>query len=442
MRIKIQDRDSLYVLVKHYADFLLHSAYRRIEYAGLEKVPKDSAVIYAPNHANALMDALVVLAIDEKPKVFVARADIFRNPKIARILYFLRIMPIMRIRDGMDEVRKNDVTIHKSADVLKDGVPFCILPEGTHRAKHSLLPLGKGIFRIAIEAQELLAEEMPVYVVPLGLEYGNYFRFRSTVLAQVGDPINVRDYMAQNSGLTVPELMNKMKLDLSERMKHLILYIPDDEWYFATYELCALMLRQYITRIPIRNGSILLRRLDANRSIASDIRSFREENPEVAVKLLTMADTVNKLRIQRGISLNSVMSRVPVMTALWRLFILLLTCVYTIPMSILVLPIVGFTSFLHKKMPDDAFFNSIRYAVQFVLWPVMLVIYGTVLFCVFDWEWALALFILLVPAYNWCHDAYRYVRLLVSDIKLTSDRELRRMLKECRRLYRSLIRQS
>jgi len=439
MRTKIQDRDAFYSIVKRYTDFLLHRAYRRIEYVGLEKVPKDSAVIYAPNHANALMDALVILAIDEKPKVFVARADIFRNPKIARILYFLRIMPIMRIRDGMEEVRKNDVTIHKSADVLKDGVPFCILPEGTHRAKHSLLPLGKGIFRIAIEAQELLAGEMPVYVVPVGLEYGNYFRFRSTVLIQVGDPINVRDYMEQNSDLTRPELMNKMKLDLSDKMKHLILCIPDDEWYFATYELCALMLRQYITRIPLRDGSILLRRLGANRSIVSDIQALRADNPDGAARLLSMADEVNKLRIKKGISLNSAMSRVPVMTALWRLFILLLTCVYTIPMSILIYPITGLTGFLHKKMPDDAFFNSIRYAVQFVLWPVMLVIYGVILFCVFDWEWALALFILLVPAYNWCHDAYRYFRLLISDIKLASDRELRRMLKKCRRLYKRLM---
>ena len=147
---KIQDFDGIYAFLRHYVDFMLRMAYRRIKYVGLEKVPADGAVIYAPNHTNALMDALVILAMDRKQKVFVARADIFKNPKVAKILRFLKIMPIMRIRDGMDEVRKNTEIIHKSVDVLLDKVPFCILPEGRHQAKHSLLPLSKGIFRIAL----------------------------------------------------------------------------------------------------------------------------------------------------------------------------------------------------------------------------------------------------------------------------------------------------
>ena len=131
---KIQDFDGIYAFLRHYVDFMLRMAYRRIKYVGLEKVPADGAVIYAPNHTNALMDALVILAMDRKQKVFVARADIFRNPKVAKILRFLKIMPIMRIRDGMDEVRKNTEIIHKSVDVLLDKVPFCILQIPLHRA--------------------------------------------------------------------------------------------------------------------------------------------------------------------------------------------------------------------------------------------------------------------------------------------------------------------
>ena len=188
---KIQDYDRVYAFLRHYVDFCLRLAYRKIRYVGLEKVPSDGAVIYAPNHTNALMDALVILSMDRKQKVFVARADIFKNPKVAKILRFLKIMPIMRIRDGMDEVRKNTEIIHKSVDVLLDKVPFCILPEGRHQAKHSLLPLSKGIFRIALEAEEIMDGRLPLYIVPVGLEYGNFFRYRSTVLVQIGEPINV-----------------------------------------------------------------------------------------------------------------------------------------------------------------------------------------------------------------------------------------------------------
>ena len=108
---KVQDNDLAYNILRFYVDFTLKLSYRNIRYVGLDKVPQDVSVIYAPNHTNALMDALVILAMDRKPKVFVARADIFRRPLLAKIFTFLKIMPIMRIRVGFDEVKKNNQTI-------------------------------------------------------------------------------------------------------------------------------------------------------------------------------------------------------------------------------------------------------------------------------------------------------------------------------------------
>ena len=188
----IQDYDPWYCFLRHYVDFMLKSSYREIRYMGLERVPKDGAVIYAPNHTGALMDALVILAMDRQPKVFVARADIFRNKTLAKIFHFLKIMPIMRIRDGFGEVKKNNETIEKAAVVLRDKVPFCIFPEGQHLAKHSSLPLSKGIFRIALQAQDLM-NEMPLYIVPVSLHYGNFFRFRSTAFSPSTNRSRIRE---------------------------------------------------------------------------------------------------------------------------------------------------------------------------------------------------------------------------------------------------------
>ena len=143
---KIQDYDRLYSMLFHYVRFSVKQSYRSILLVGEENIPKDGAIIFAPNHTNTLMDALVVLAYNCQPKVFVARADIFRNRKLAQIFTFLKIMPIMRQRDGISAVKKNQETIDKAVDVLKDRIPFCIFPEGTHQAKYSSLPLSKGIF--------------------------------------------------------------------------------------------------------------------------------------------------------------------------------------------------------------------------------------------------------------------------------------------------------
>ena len=149
---QIHDEDRAYRFLLPMVNWMFRRSYRHIKYIGKENIPTDGAVIFAPNHTNALQDAMAILSINTERKVFVARADIFRNKKIAKILSWLKIMPIRRMRDGASEVLQNDETENRAIETLRTGVPFCILPEGTHRTKHSLLPLGKGIFRISIRA--------------------------------------------------------------------------------------------------------------------------------------------------------------------------------------------------------------------------------------------------------------------------------------------------
>ena len=78
---KIQDRDRWYAFFRPYVDWMFRRSYRRFEYIGKENIPTDGAVIFAPNHTNALCDAMAILGIDHGQKVFVARADIFKDPK-------------------------------------------------------------------------------------------------------------------------------------------------------------------------------------------------------------------------------------------------------------------------------------------------------------------------------------------------------------------------
>ena len=439
---KIQDTDSLYNILRYYVDFMLYRSFKEIKYIGLEKIPTDGAVILAPNHANALMDALVVLGRKKEPTVFVARADLFKIPILAKIFHFLKIMPIMRIRDGVSEVKKNDDTIQKSIDVLLDKVPFCILPEGTHRAKHSLLPLGKGIFRIAIQTQELLGEKAPLYIVPLGLEYGNFFRFRSTVLVQVGEPINVKEFLASRTDEPTPVVINEMKEVLSQRMKENIVYIPDDEHYDATYELCAIMNNQYAKEYARKNGvkrRELTTRYACNKEIVAQIQKLRQENPERAEELLTYAKKVHDARSKAGISLSSLVVKRPFYSNLLKNLIFLVTLPYTLAAGIVTLPLTGIVGFLLSKFKDRAFYNSVRYVATLLLWPIILIIYAILAFCLLPWEWALAAWILTIPASIVAQDAYRLLRIMISDIKYINNRSLIKMVRKVRELYNKSI---
>jgi 1-acyl-sn-glycerol-3-phosphate acyltransferase len=406
-----------------------------VRYVGTENIPQNGAVIYAPNHTNALMDALVILAMDRQPKVFVARADIFKNKTLAKIFRFLKILPIMRMRDGIDEVRKNDETITKAVDVLRDKVPFCIFPEGTHQAKYSSLPLSKGIFRIAFQAQELMPD-VPLYIVPVGIRYGSFFRFRSTVRVAIGDPINVGEFIALQGDATPQEQMNIMRDVLAERMRESIFYIPNDENYDATYEICAAVVKKQARKIAAgrKRQNQLDLHFEANNITVNQIAKLQQSDPQSAARLLQLGAEASVMRKSQRISLSSVSVKFPVLSRILKILFAIVALPYCVPVSVLTLPINMLCSFLFTKLRDYAFRNSVRFLVNLLMWPLLMIIYSIVAYAVLPWQWALPVTLALLPAPIVAHETWRLLRLGLSDIKLLLNSGLRAKYREIREI--------
>ena len=222
-------KDIRYAILRLWCDCNTRRSYSRTTVQG--SIPKDGAVIIAPNHTNTLMDPLVVLRTRKAPMAFGARADVFRKPAIGKFLRFLYIRPLARIRDGAAAVRQNVETFREIDGILGDGVPFCMFCEGRHRPKHSLLPVKKGLGRVAFAS----AEKRQTYVVPTGIEYGDYFRYRTTCDIKFGEPIDVNAFLREHEGCTEAEIHLAFRNLLHERLSSLILYIPDDENYEANW---------------------------------------------------------------------------------------------------------------------------------------------------------------------------------------------------------------
>ena len=434
---KIQDHSHAYAFLRYYVDLVLKLSYRNIRYVNRERIPQDGAVIYAPNHTNALMDALVILAMDRKAKVFVARADIFKKPLLAKIFAFLKIMPIMRLRDGVDEVKKNYETIERAVDVLRDKVPFCIFPEGTHQAKYSSLPLSKGIFRIAFQAQELMPD-MPLYIVPVGMRYGSFFRFRSTVRVQIGEPINVQEFVNSHSENTPQEQMNILKDILAERMKSSILYIPNDEDYDATYEICGAAVKRQVLdygRNPFgRRFNRLDAHFEANKQIVNRIIEMKEKEPEKAAQLLKLGKEAYEIRKAKRISIASISVKRPILSRILKTLFLIIALPYCLPVAMLTLPIKALCALIFTKLKDYAFRNSVRFLINLVVWPLLMIIYAIIAYALLPWQWALPLTLALLPAPIVAHETWRLLRLAVSDFRLIMDGNLREKYKTIRKI--------
>src|SRR6056297_4084938 len=130
-RETIEKKKLGFTILRPYVNFVT-KIYFRTTVHNLDNIPKDDVIIFAPNHQNALMDALAILATVKTEPVFLARADIFKKKSIAKILTFLKILPIYRIRDGKESLKNNEEIFQKTIDVLKNKNGLVILPEGNH----------------------------------------------------------------------------------------------------------------------------------------------------------------------------------------------------------------------------------------------------------------------------------------------------------------------
>lgn len=220
-----------YFLLKLYGKFWHDRIfYKKVAYINRASVPWDQHLIFTPNHQNALMDALAVEMSSSKQFVFVARSDIFKKKFVARLLYFLKILPVYRIRDGYESLKKNEITFNKTLDIIRNKNGFVIMPEGNHAGFRRLRPLRKGFARIAFQAEEATDFSLDIKLIPVGISYSNYESFRSDLLVIFGEPVSVSEFY-EDYKESQAVAYNKVKNVLAEKMKPLMIEIESEEYY-------------------------------------------------------------------------------------------------------------------------------------------------------------------------------------------------------------------
>lgn len=419
MRKNIYDKDLGYNILKPIVDWNLKHSYRKVEVRGKENIPSDGAVLIAPNHCNTLMDALVILRAFENETVFGARADMFNNAFVAKLMYFIRILPMVRQRDGMRNVLKNYETQEIIVDTLKNKVRFCMFPEGRHRPAHSLQVLGKGVFRAALAANAEFGDKMPVYIVPTGIEYGDYFRYRSTSLVTFGKPINVTEVVKELNLDNEAQIMDHLRKDLTARMSELITYINYDEDYSAKWALTKVRALGF-------KGNLYEKMLN-NRTLVADIEKSCEERPEEMKELFEKVTAFEKARRNKGVSIYSFGKKNSALKVSAKGLAAVLGLPYLLFSGIAAFPMWIIAEFLRKKIRDKAFRNTAIFGVKLAGNITFGLIYTILAFCLFPWPWALAFLAFAGPAYSYIYDYVEFFRRWISDIKLIGDKSLQKM---------------
>jgi 1-acyl-sn-glycerol-3-phosphate acyltransferase len=396
-----------YWLTQRYVNIAYRLYYGKFVSVNRSVIPRDIPVILAPNHQNALMDALVFVYDSGYQPVFLARADIFKGKWVIKFLTFLNIMPIFRMRDGIDNVRRNDEVFEKSLNVLLNKHnPLCLFPEGNHGDKRRLRPLVKGIFRIALLAQDAYGDKPGVKIVPVGLDYGHYQKFRNSVFVNYGNPIEVSEYYQLWKENPVNAL-NSLRERLSGELKKLMIHISTDEYYDLYMNLRIVYNNSMRKRLGIDDKS-LTGRFSADKKMIEILDRHLKKSPKDIFRLNQQMEEYQGLLKQNNfrdwVIEKASFSPFVLMGEFILLIAMLPVFIYGFILNILPYYFPVYIS--RKKAQDPQFVSTVKFVSSMVLFPLMYMLWLIPAMIFIENTWLKLAFLISMPLTGYA--AFKY----------------------------------
>jgi 1-acyl-sn-glycerol-3-phosphate acyltransferase len=281
---------------------------------GLEHVPRDGPLLVAPNHPNALVDALLAGWLLPRRLLITAKATLFANPLAAWGLGHLGVVPLRRASDerarvaagGAPDPSRNEETFRAVLDALRKGGAVLMFPEGKSWDEPHLAPLRTGAARIALQARDV-AGIRGLSILPVGLVFEKKETPRSRVLVEIGEPIRL-DVWTHGSGTNSVSALTE---DLRARLHAVTLNYPSIDAALREGDLAALFAavrdeeRSIADDRPLETEVLLARRIAAARealtpSSADAVLSARVD------ALLVRVDDLHRSLASAGVGIDDV----------------------------------------------------------------------------------------------------------------------------------------
>jgi 1-acyl-sn-glycerol-3-phosphate acyltransferase len=225
---------------------------------------------------------MALLSSSPKPIVFLARADLFRKKTLDKIMRALKIMPAYRIRDGIQNLKKNEDSFEQAIEVLLHKEFFCLMPEGGQDEVRTLRPLVKGMFRIAFATQDILKDTDSVKIVPVGIDYSDYDHSGGHLIVNFGKAINIREYYSTYLE-NPPVAQNQLRDELHKRMAPLMLNIQTEEYYDCFYITSYLYNSKMLDEMDLEDNET--NRLAARQQIVALLQKAEESKSPLLPEL-------------------------------------------------------------------------------------------------------------------------------------------------------------
>lgn len=180
----------------------------------------EGPLLIASNHPNSFLDAIIFDILFDVPITSLARGDAFKNKHIFRLLRRLKMLPVYRIREGAQNLNVNYDTFDACLELFQQKEAVLIFSEGFCVNEWHLRPLKKGTARLAFQAWK---ENIPLKVLPAGINYSSFRRYGKKVRVHLGAPIPVSIFSAAQSDGNNYAHFNEV---LNNQLQQLVYEIP------------------------------------------------------------------------------------------------------------------------------------------------------------------------------------------------------------------------
>jgi 1-acyl-sn-glycerol-3-phosphate acyltransferase len=162
----------------------------KVHVEGLENIPS-GVCIFVANHVSNADPLALIPSIPRRVSVLI-KDDLFRIPILS---FGMRLVKFVSIRRGDRESTASSVEACRQ--VLRQGLPLVIFPEGTRSRDGRLQPFKKGAFTMAIEAG---APIVPVSIIGTRtlLPPGARWLRPGEVTVRIGNPVDASQYTLES----------------------------------------------------------------------------------------------------------------------------------------------------------------------------------------------------------------------------------------------------
>lgn len=180
---------------------------------------KQGPLLIAANHPNSFLDAIILATLFKNPIYSLARGDAFAGKIITRILTSFNMLPVYRVSEGVENLEYNYTTFDACQNIFKKDGIILIFSEGRCINEWHLRPLKKGTARLAFSAWQ---QDVPLEVLPLGINYSNFRKFGKNLFLNFGTIISKEDI---KTDLSNGKFINEFNENLKEQLQSLVFEI-------------------------------------------------------------------------------------------------------------------------------------------------------------------------------------------------------------------------